>query len=330
MSLQLSQYYSFHLSFSQNLVQNGSFENGNCPTFASQLDFVDFWNNPTLGTPEFYHECASPASYVQPPNILIGCYQHPRTGDGYIGLFTFRTNISNFREYAQNELLSPLEQGKCYYFEMYVSHAECNAVTSDGIGVAFSANAVSNNITTVLPITAAVEQPAGDILSDTMNWIRVSGNYTAAGGEKYLIIGNFRDDNATTSSSINVPNSDPNTSYVFIDDVSLTEISSTIDLGPDTLLCSGQSLELNPTGQADTYLWSDGSSDSTLIVNETGTYSVDTWLNGCIFSDEIEVDFIPSPSIEWPSDTLICDNAPFTLEARNRLRHLSVAGWLNK
>ena len=74
----------------QNLVQNGSFENGACPTFASQLNLADYWNNPSLGTPEYYHQCASQASYVKPPHILIDCFQYPRTGDAFIGLFTYR------------------------------------------------------------------------------------------------------------------------------------------------------------------------------------------------------------------------------------------------
>ena len=304
-------------SFGQNLVQNGSFENGTCPTFASQLDYVDFWNNPTLGTPEFYHQCAIQASFVKPPNVLVGCYQYPRTGDGYIGLFTYRSNIPEFREYAHTELVSPLEQGTCYYFEMYVNHAECNGILTDGIGVAFSNTAVDVNTTVVLPMTAVIEQPSGTLISDTLGWVKVSGNYTASGGEKFMVIGNFRDDNATTSTALNSNPNDPTASYVFIDDVSLSAVNFSIDLGSDTLLCEGENLELDPNAIADNYLWNDGSTNSTLIVDESGWYQVEAWVDGCLFSDDINVEFIPAPLIQWPSDTLLCSDSTLILHAGN-------------
>jgi hypothetical protein len=46
----------FQFVFGQSLIQNDSFENGVCPTFASQMDTIVFWNNPTLSSPEYYHQ----------------------------------------------------------------------------------------------------------------------------------------------------------------------------------------------------------------------------------------------------------------------------------
>ncbi len=305
------------VSFGQNLVQNGGFENGTCPSFASQLNNLDNWNNPTLGTPEFYHQCANQASYVQPPNILVGCHQYPRTGEGYIGLFTYRTNLSNFREYAQNELITPLEAGECYYFEMYVNHAECNDLISDGIGVAFSTNIVNLNSTNLIPLTPDIQNPVGAMISDTLGWTKISGNYIASGGESHLIIGNFRDDNTTTTSSLNLTSSDPTTSYLFIDDVSLTKVSSNLDIGTDTLLCDGESITLAAEVSADTYLWNTGSTDSSIVVDDEGLYTLNISYLGCSFSDEIYVSINSIPSLQWPNDTIVCDNSDFVLKANN-------------
>lgn len=52
-------------------------------------------------------------------------------------------------------------------------------------------------------------------------------------------------------------------------------------LGPDTTVCEGTPLLLRaPVGNAYTYLWSDGSTGSTLLARQGGTYSV-TVRNGC-------------------------------------------------
>lgn len=44
----------------QNLVQNGNFEQfDTCPTFHSQLYRAQFWNSPTLATPDYFNTCAT-------------------------------------------------------------------------------------------------------------------------------------------------------------------------------------------------------------------------------------------------------------------------------
>lgn len=299
----------------QNLVQNGSFENGACPTFASQLNLADYWNNPSLGTPEYYHQCASQASYVKPPHILIDCFQYPRTGDAFIGLFTYRSNLPNVREYAEVELSNALIADRCYYFEMYINHAESHGIVTDGMGVAFTNGSTTISSANVLPLTPAIEHPAGILLSDTMGWMKVSGNYTANGGEDHLIIGNFKPDNATMNVLLFPMAGELNSSYIFVDDVSLVEVNSTLDLGADTILCTGDEIILNAASFADDYLWNDGSIDSTLLVNVPGMYTVTTWNKGCLFSDEVNINFLDLPELNWPVDTTVCNNEPFILVA---------------
>ncbi len=55
---------------------------------------------------------------------------------------------------------------------------------------------------------------------DTLNWTLVQMNYTASGGEKFIVIGNFKNDANTTIVSF-LQNALPAT-YTYIDDVSLT------------------------------------------------------------------------------------------------------------
>ena len=186
------------LALGQNLVPNESFEsNTSCPTFASQLDLAAPWYNPTTGTPEYYNACATAASYASVPNNLLGGFQPARTGQAYTGIYVYRTDIPQMREYMEIPLSAPLEAGQCYHFEMYVNLHNSFQMAVDGVGAYFSAGPIGSTNVSVLPYTPQVQNPAGNILSDTLNWTLVSGYFTAEGGEDYLTIGNFKKDDAS-------------------------------------------------------------------------------------------------------------------------------------
>ena len=70
------------------------------------------------------------------------------------------------------------------------------------------------------------------------------------------------------------------------DTIIISSISpATVDLGPDTLLCEGNSLVLdaNQTDPTVEYLWQDGSTASTLTVVSPGSYYIDINKSGCSF-----------------------------------------------
>lgn len=76
------------------------------------------------------------------------------------------------------------------------------------------------------------------------------------------------------------------------DDVNLNFFNPTINLGPDELLCTGETKILNANSfPGSTYKWSDGSTEDHITVTKPGTYTVKA-INKCGgFSDEIIVDF---------------------------------------
>ncbi|MEM7368152.1 MAG: gliding motility-associated C-terminal domain-containing protein [Bacteroidota bacterium] len=83
-------------------------------------------------------------------------------------------------------------------------------------------------------------------------------------------------------------------------------IKAPLDLGEDTTLCIGQSLRLDATHPYGSYLWQDGSTDSTLIVSQEGRYSITRTVDGCATTDEINVSFIGPPRVELGGDTTLC------------------------
>ncbi len=208
----------------QNLVLNPSFEDtiACTGTYAMQCKY---WYWATYGSPDYFSEqpdifCST--SYV-PQNG--GGYQYARTGIAYVGLATFGSTLfpshANIREYVGGLLSDTLKQGHEYCVSFYVSVAERLKYVTDGIGLYLSIDsAVDYTITTNLSFVPQISNPSGNIIYDTLNWVQISGTYIATGGEKYLTIGNFKDDantmiDSTSATSLNA--------YLFIDDVSVID-----------------------------------------------------------------------------------------------------------
>jgi len=292
----------------QNLVPNPSFEsNTACPTFASQLNLATPWYNPSLGTPDYYNACANFGDWVSVPSQPTGGYQLAHTGDAYVGLFVYRSDVAHMREYLEVPLTEALQAGQCYYFEMFVNLPNDQRFASDGIGACVIAGAVNVNNVFVLPLTPQIKNEPGNILSDTARWDRISGYFTANGGEDHLIIGNFNTDENTQIIDYNPSAWYASSSYLLIDDISITAASLTVDLGNDTTYCTLSELTLDASQLEATYVWQDGSIGSTFTVTQSGTYEVAVRRGGCSASESIQLDMLsfPNPIL---NDTLICIN----------------------
>ena len=77
-------------------------------------------------------------------------------------------------------------------------------------------------------------------------------------------------------------------------------------LGPDQTLCTGQTLNLSVAQPGASYLWQDGSTNSSFVVSNAGTYSVDVLLNGCSVTDAIDVAYNPIPVVDLGADQILC------------------------
>jgi gliding motility-associated-like protein len=98
-------------------------------------------------------------------------------------------------------------------------------------------------------------------------------------------------------------------------DVEVLEIP-VIDLGPDATLCPGESLTLDATTAGATYLWSTGSTDATIVVDQADTYSVSvTNAAGCTGSDAITVGVASPDAVDLGPAASICDGETLVLDA---------------
>lgn len=67
-----------------------------------------------------------------------------------------------------------------------------------------------------------------------------------------------------------------------------------IDLGPDTLLCRGETITLKVDHPIKEYLWFDQSNDSIKVISTEGIYWVDV-ISQCMVRDTIEITYIDCP-----------------------------------
>jgi|SRR6185436_4325758 len=210
------------ISVAQNLVPNGDFEqHSGCPLF-SQIDSALFWTGTSasgLGEPSYFHPCSIDPN-AQTPDSYFG-YQPAHSGVAYGGILLYEILPADSRIYIETLLSSPLIANTCYHFEMYVNLGNISWFTTNDIGVYFSDTLIAG-ITNyyVLPFSPQINN-TGPAVFDTLNWTLVSGDYTATGGENYLVIGNFKDNANTNWLFLNQNYPFAHRAYVFIDDVSL-------------------------------------------------------------------------------------------------------------
>ncbi|MFK7775337.1 MAG: PKD domain-containing protein [Saprospiraceae bacterium] len=87
-------------------------------------------------------------------------------------------------------------------------------------------------------------------------------------------------------------------------------------LGPDEEVCENENYLLDAgLGNTSTYLWQDGSTNSTLNVSQGGTYTLTVTTLGCSSTDEVEIFYTDLPIVNLGNDTLICADDELILDA---------------
>ncbi len=89
-----------------------------------------------------------------------------------------------------------------------------------------------------------------------------------------------------------------------------------INIGDIINICEGESYTFDAGAGYQSYLWSTGSTEQTITVDEPGTYWVEvTSEYGCVNTDEAELNVNPFPVVELGQDTVICKDQILTLDA---------------
>lgn len=240
--------FSLQVIAQDNLARNPSFEEFViCPTGLNQINEAGVLPWREIASPNYYNQCAMGTNVGITPQNLRGM-ESPRTGNAYAGVVVnwfpgegqIKDSLAWREEYITQELVSPLEVGKRYYVEFYVSLAEGSTTSSAEIGLLFhkddKANerprfhlfAEANNVQ--IPNTF----PASQNYTNTNGWTKISGFFIPeSSGYKYFTIGMFGDQTIQPRIS-NWPNPYDNageaSAEYYIEDVLIQELVCCPDL----------------------------------------------------------------------------------------------------
>ena len=219
-------------SFAQNFVADSSFEyNSGIPTLLSSIAMNGSWSTPTRGTTDLFCECGKKLKEVpeaRVPDNPMGI-QKANTGKCYAGIYALSHH--DYREYLFTQLTAPLQGGKKYELNFYLSLSDYSTLAVNQMGACFLKGKISSDnsgvITGVKPSYVNIRSQVGN---DTVDWHRITIEYTAKGGEQYLLLGTF-DITAIDYTGVRVPKGVPTRinqraetdAYYYIDDVSLRE-----------------------------------------------------------------------------------------------------------
>ncbi|MBK9400132.1 MAG: T9SS type A sorting domain-containing protein [Bacteroidetes bacterium] len=192
-----------------NLVPNPSFEVfDTCPFGGDQVRFAIPWIDPLYpSTPDYMNACDSAPSPVGVPDNSFG-FEYANTGNGYALIITYATNQTNplhnhWREYVETELSDTLIAGVDYCIRFYVSSVDSVKYVSNDLGIFFSNVKIQDTCPGQLPCNLSYipqfENSSNNNLNSDNGWTLVSGNYIAIGGEKFIVIGNFKDSASTVA-----------------------------------------------------------------------------------------------------------------------------------
>lgn len=308
----------------QNLVRNYSFEDYiSCPTMGYLNGYVQNWVELPLNSAFYFNSCSSSQQSV--PQNGFG-YQLAHTGNAYAAITVYYFDYSlDVRDYIQNYLLTPLEKDSIYCVSYYVSLPD-----TGGSAVSAGPNGAIQNIDAYLSDTLVTwnnglgirlaninpQIKSNQLLTDTENWTQISGLYKAKGGEQYITIGNFLTRDNTTK--VNYINGNEMYLAYYIDDVSVTPFTiAPPNLGNDTVICANTPFTLTAPIGYDEYLWSNGTSNNTLAIADSGTYWVKCIANGCgEITDTIHIGYYTIPILKLNNDTTLCLGNSINIEAQ--------------
>ncbi|MES2141226.1 MAG: OmpA family protein [Bacteroidota bacterium] len=128
----------------------------------------------------------------------------------------------NYKEYMYVKLTETLEKGKFYDFAMHVKLVRSSTVTVKQLGVYFSDKPFKVGMS--FDEAGIIDSTYGKGISGTIGWIPIQGEYKARGGEKYIIVGNFKTrmkDDFVRINKWNIFKS--REAYYYVDDISVVK-----------------------------------------------------------------------------------------------------------
>lgn len=313
-------------AWSQNLVPNSSFETiSGTLNGQDQLILAQPWL-PCNAFPDVFQRgmLAAPPTICNDMGIPFngGGQADERNGqNAYAGIeLDFSTN---YRDYIQVPLSTPLLAGDIYRLEFQVLLADSSRYACNRLGMLLSAGVVVQPGTGVIAFTPQLE--SASLLNNRSNWTTITGVYQASGGENYVTIGVFRADadvNLITQdagSKNSGCRSYDSAAYYYIDDVVVSPVNEIVQIAGDSIICPGQSAVLFANANVPFYWSLLATPNDTLSLSQTLTVSplapTAYILHGIFESDTVWVTIVSPPALSLGADRPICESDSIELNA---------------
>lgn len=215
---------------SENLVTNGSFESTDKdPKKLGSIENAVGWYSPTGVRADLF----VPTKKVPDIDVPLNIYgkEEAKDGSNYAGIIAFSYGDKMARSYISTKLSVPLKKGTKYCVQYNVSMAEASKYASNQIGMNISKKAFGTEEKTSIIDKANVLHATNKVFNAAYGWEQVCGIYEAEGGEKYITIGNFSN-NEDTKNERNKKLTDIKVAqiiaaYYYIDNISVTLVDDT-------------------------------------------------------------------------------------------------------
>lgn len=240
-----------------NLVPNPGFEIASpCPDYPGQTNRATGWNNvnlvynnPSVGTPDFFHACGSATLGYNcvPPNTFSGICS-PRTGNGFMSVVLYNVPYPDYREYFATQLTSPMTIGNTYTVSFWVTNGSTpySPYIIKNIGVNFSTSPLSQTGWGLIALTPQCEVTT---LVGGTTWQQYTFTVTATAAWQHITIGSFRSDSQNTPTFSFSGTSGPNSSYAryYFDDIAVLTNETPLSISELAALNNSVDIYPNPT-----------------------------------------------------------------------------------
>ncbi len=225
-----------------NYINNGSFEATYYCHQPNYSSIAKFWSN--IDSNKYAGSYCSTCVNLANVPINTNTFQYPKNGNAYVLGTFFDMTANSQRAYLKNRLKKELLAGKVYCVKFYVNIANTSTYGMDGFGIYFGSSLLDTISKCTLPlsyISPQIQNANNNIISDTLNWVPITGTFVASGLEKYALVGNFKSNGSVATSLINPTYLPTVFTDACIDAVSCIEVNLPAYAGLDKSIIIGDS-----------------------------------------------------------------------------------------
>lgn len=213
---------TFAQKTSDNLVENGSFESisGKLRKLGG-ITSATGWLAPT-GVGADLYASSSKSQEIGVPTNAHG-KEDAFDGRNYAGIVAYSYNEKVPRTYVMTKLVQPLKKGQKYCVSFHASLSEDSKYAINSLAANLTKKPYSSTEKVSIIDKVDIRRSDKKILNGFYGWDKICNIFVAKGGEKYITVGNFLNENEVGSEKMRMPKywkgKQQVAAYYYIDDV---------------------------------------------------------------------------------------------------------------